>query len=150
MHLDEATMLMFLSCHCRLTEIYESIFQAIRRCVEGSYAASHPTAGIILLQLAVGSFGGVVSPALRVEFNGPRLPPATVTMYMVLITTLSSQLWAQVGEAVRRGGRWCDGWSKQTPVAARYAASDSMWDMAMTRTDHMSQIIETVQHSVQR
>ncbi|RWA04015.1 hypothetical protein EKO27_g11091 [Xylaria grammica] len=71
--LDEATALLFLSCHCRLAEIYESLFQAIRRCIEGPHrTTSHPPAGIILPQLQVGGFGGVSRPALRVDFGGPR------------------------------------------------------------------------------
>ncbi|KAI0450639.1 hypothetical protein F5B21DRAFT_489893 [Xylaria acuta] len=64
-HLDEASMLLFLSCHCRLVEIYTSVFQAMRRCLEGSDAAPPSTAGIILPQLQVGGSGGVGSPALR-------------------------------------------------------------------------------------
>ncbi|KAF2971680.1 hypothetical protein GQX73_g1868 [Xylaria multiplex] len=50
-HLDEATLLLFLSCHCRLVEIYESLFQAIQRCIKGPHTTSHSPAGIILPQL---------------------------------------------------------------------------------------------------
>ncbi|KAI3332431.1 hypothetical protein HD806DRAFT_480521 [Xylariaceae sp. AK1471] len=149
-HLDEATIFMFLSCHSRLTEIYESIFQAIQRCLEGSYVTSHSTAGIILPQLQVGGFGGISSPALRVDFDGPRLPPATVSMYLVLVTTLSSQLWAQVGEAIRRNGNTgVDSMSKQAP-AARLEVTGLLWDIAITRTHNMSQTMETVQRLLQR
>ncbi|GAW20182.1 hypothetical protein ANO14919_096790 [Xylariales sp. No.14919] len=137
--LDEATALLFLSCHCRLAEIYESLFQAIRRCIEGPHrTASHPPAGIILPQLQVGGFGGVSRPALRVDFGGPRLPPATVSMYLVLTITLSSQLWTQVREAMLGGVR------SRAPEA-RLAIAGPTWDTAMERTDNLSRTIEAVQ-----
>ncbi|KAI8628216.1 hypothetical protein F5Y19DRAFT_145241 [Xylariaceae sp. FL1651] len=152
-HLDEATMLMFLSCHCRLTEIYESIFLAIRRCIEGSYAASHPGAGIILPELTVGGHGGVTSPAMRVDFHAPPLPSATISMYMVLVTTLSSQLWARVREAIGSGvgsnSSPSSDHEKQAPTACSGLA-DPMWDIAMTRTDDMTQTIEAVQQMLQQ
>ncbi|KAI1736491.1 hypothetical protein F4680DRAFT_451809 [Xylaria scruposa] len=61
--LDEATTLLFLSCHCRLVEIYSSVFQAMRQCLEGSNAAPRSRAGVILPQLQVGGSGGISSPA---------------------------------------------------------------------------------------
>ncbi|KAJ8131490.1 hypothetical protein O1611_g2139 [Lasiodiplodia mahajangana] len=143
-HLDEATIFLFLSCHCRLIDIYESIFQAMQRCIAGSHAASHSTGGIILPQLRIGGVGGVSSPALRVDFNGPRLPPATISMYMALITTLSAQLWAQVREALARG-TGCHGLGNQASLT-NPVISDATWDIAMQRTDDMSQTITAVQH----
>lgn len=56
--LDEATMLLFLSCHCRLADIYESIFKAVRHCINSSFSASHSIAGVVLPQIQVGGFGG--------------------------------------------------------------------------------------------
>jgi hypothetical protein len=146
-HQDEATMFTFLSCHCLLTDIYEAIFEVIRRCLKGSYAESHSAAGIILPQLQVGGSGGVSSPALRVDFDGPRLPPATVSMYLVLVTTLSSQLWERVGEVMGDLGR--DGSSEQAPIA-RVVLAGPIWDMAVTRTHNLFQTMETVQRSLQR
>ncbi|KAI1349619.1 hypothetical protein F5Y01DRAFT_288725 [Xylaria sp. FL0043] len=145
LHLDEASVLLFLSCHCRLTDIYEAIFQAIQRCIRGSShtAAPHSTAaGIILPQLQVGGFGGVSSPALRVDFKGPRLPSAIVSMYMVLITTLSSRLWAQIKDRMRRtGGRDC---SRSGAAMVHPDIAEPTWDRAMERTDNLSRIIEGI------
>ncbi|GAP82449.2 hypothetical protein SAMD00023353_0100020 [Rosellinia necatrix] len=139
--LDEATALLFLSCHCRLIEIYGAIFHAMQRCVGGSYAAPYAAAGIILPQLRVGGPGGVGSPALRVDFgSGPRLPPATISMYMALVATLSSQLWAQVQEALRGSGRE----SGRAP-AGRLDVIGPTWDEAMEKTENMVRTIETVQ-----
>ncbi|KAI1752578.1 hypothetical protein F4782DRAFT_540249 [Xylaria castorea] len=143
-HLDEATMLLFLSCHCRLVEIYSSVFQAMRRCLEGSNATPHSRAGVILPQLQVGGSGGISSPALRVDFNnGPLLPPATVSMYMTLITTLSSQLWAQVADALRRGRRSYDD-SGYRPHIPHLGMAGPTWGIAMERTDNMERTIELV------
>ncbi|KAI0442155.1 hypothetical protein F4803DRAFT_386793 [Xylaria telfairii] len=139
-HLDEASVLLFLSCHCQLVEIYKCVFQAMRRCLEGTSAAPHSTAGIILPQLQVGGCGGISSPAVRVDFNGPLLPPATVSMYMSLITTLSSQLWAQVADALRKGGG-CDASSNPTPYLG---VAGPTWGVAMERTDNIEQTIELV------
>ncbi|KAI1271943.1 hypothetical protein F5Y07DRAFT_403873 [Xylaria sp. FL0933] len=143
--LDEASVLLFLSCHCRLTDIYEAIFQAIQRCIKGGShtAAPHSTvAGIILPQLQVGGFGGVNSPALRVDFKGPRLPSAIVSMYMVLITTLSSRLWAQIRDRMRRtGGRDC---SRRRVAMVHPEIAEPTWGLAMERTDNLSRIIEGI------
>ncbi|KAI1152344.1 hypothetical protein F4825DRAFT_310786 [Nemania diffusa] len=144
-HLDEATMLLFLSCHCRLTEIYESIFHAMQRCIAGSRAPPPPyhppppppPAGIILPQFRVGGPGGVGRAALRVDFDGPRLPPAMVSMYMVLVAALSAQAWVEVGEALRRGGA-------RAPLAHAGVASLA-WDVAIKRTDSMARTIDVVQ-----
>ncbi|KAI0905816.1 hypothetical protein F4823DRAFT_115300 [Ustulina deusta] len=146
LHLDEATMLLFLSCHCRLTDIYESIIQAIQRCIKGPHTAPHPRAGIILPQLQVGGYGGVSSPALRVDFSGPPLPPATVSMYLVLTTTLSSQLWAQIRDAMRRKGDR-DGSRIHAPMA-HLEMADPAWDIAVKRTDNLSRAIEVIQNSL--
>lgn len=142
-HLDEATMLLFLSCHCRLTEIYESIFEAIQRCIKSSPAAAFDsTAGVVLPQLHVGGFGGVSSPALRVDFSGPRLTPATISMYMSLVTMMSAQLWAQMGEALRQ--RKVRYESSQAPMV-HLGVTGVAWNMAMARIDNMSQTISSVQ-----
>ncbi|TRX98867.1 hypothetical protein FHL15_000209 [Xylaria flabelliformis] len=141
-HLDEATMLLFLSCHCRLVEIYSSVFQAMRQCLEGSNATPRSRAGVILPQLQVGGSGGISSPALRVDFNGPLLPPATVSMYMTLITTLSSQLWAQVAEGLRKGKGY-DNLGNQAHIPHLRMVGPT-WGLAMERTDDVKQTIELV------
>ncbi|KAI0399701.1 hypothetical protein F4802DRAFT_540829 [Xylaria palmicola] len=151
-HLDEASALLLLSCHYRLAEIYGSIFEAIRRCADGSSAAEasrRPAAGVILPRLRV---GGVGSPALRVDTTAaacPRLPRATVSMYMALVTTLSAQLWARLGAALRSGGaRGAVGDGDGDPVGRRRrgGVADLAWDDAVTRTDEMSRTIEAVQN----
>ncbi|KAI0553485.1 hypothetical protein F4679DRAFT_473700 [Xylaria curta] len=145
--LDEATMLLFFSCHCRLVEIYSSVFQAMRQCLEGSNAAPRSRAGVILPQLQVGGSGGISSPALRVDFNGPLLPPATVSMYMTLITTLSSQLWAQVADNLRRGRSYGD--SNNEAHIPHLGMAGPTWGLAMERTGNMERTIELVKRMLQ-
>ncbi|KAI0534034.1 hypothetical protein GGR58DRAFT_484415 [Xylaria digitata] len=143
-HLDEATLLLFLSCHCRLIEIYESLFQVIQKCIKGSYTTSHSPAGIILPQLQVGGFGGVSCPGLRVDFSGPRLPPATVSMHLVLTTTLSSQLWTQIRESMRRRRDFSG--PRNRVSAGHLEVADPAWDIAVERTDRVSQTIEAIRN----
>ncbi|KAI1365593.1 hypothetical protein F5Y08DRAFT_172141 [Xylaria arbuscula] len=152
-HLDEATTLLFLSCHCRLADIYESIFRAVQHCIDSSFSlsVSHQIAGVILPQLQVGGFGGVFSPALRVDFTGPALPATTVSMYLALTMTLSSQLWTQIMEAMRKGGgeggrASCSRISRDLVDTAEL--SDSTWDMALRRTHRLSRDIEVIQSSL--
>ncbi|KAI1115377.1 hypothetical protein F5Y14DRAFT_135125 [Nemania sp. NC0429] len=142
-HLDEATMLLFLSCHCRLAKIYESIFEAMKRCIKGSPAAFPSTAGILLPQLHVGGLGGVSSPALCVDFSEPPLPRATISMYMALVTMMSAQLWTQMAEALRQR-RVCHESSDQAHTTHLGGAAPS-WDVTMKRIDNMSRTISSVQ-----
>ncbi|KAK5634786.1 hypothetical protein RRF57_010499 [Xylaria bambusicola] len=141
---DEATKLLFLSCHCRLADIYESIFKGIQRCLSGSYAATHSIAGVILPQLQVGGFGGVNSPGMRVDSNGPSLPRATISMYLILTITLSSQLWAQI--------RCMMGMESscriQVPMTADPEVADPAWDTAKKRTNRLSRAIEVIQDAL--
>ncbi|KAI0508474.1 hypothetical protein F5B22DRAFT_398673 [Xylaria bambusicola] len=144
-HIDEATTLLFLSCHCRLADIYESIFKGIRRCLSGSYTATHSIAGVILPQLQVGGFGGVSSPALRVDSNGPPLSPAKISMYLVLTVTLSSQLWTQIRDTMRS----CRAsWDQVSMTADREVTLGPAWDMAMKRTSRLSRAIEVIQDAL--
>lgn len=135
-HVDEATMFMVVSCHCRLTEIYVSIFQMMQTCIEHSLA---PWMGkdwvIILPQLQVGS---LASPPLHVDVNTP-LSSATSSMYMLLITMLSSQLWEQLADVMRAG----------TASMSR-CALDAMWDPVTDRTDYLSQTIDATKNLLQR
>ncbi|CAJ2514242.1 Uu.00g023610.m01.CDS01 [Anthostomella pinea] len=121
---DEASFLMVMSCHCRLVEIYMSIFQMMRACIEHSRV---PQPGrdwaVILPQLKMGSFA---SPQLQVDIDS-QIPAVTSSVYMSMITMLSSQLWEQLGGALRTG--------------SYNAVSDAMWDTVTDRTDHILQTI---------
>ena len=119
-HLDEGTLLMIMSCHYRLTDMYISIFQMMQACLEFSVIPSMDQDkdndwAIILPQYQVGSF---TVPSVQVDANGTTsssspLSSSTASMYMVMITMLSSQLcetlagmmhMREVGQDVGSGG----------------------------------------------
>ncbi|KAI1824204.1 hypothetical protein F4861DRAFT_539229 [Xylaria intraflava] len=132
---DDATLFLLLSCHCRLVEVYESIITAVRKCAGGSPPPLPASGSLVLPRLHV---GGCALPARRVDFRGPGLPRATAAMYMVLVVTVMSELWAQVAGALREGIGLGGG--------VRVGMADSAWDVALRRTDRVSRTIETVQH----
>lgn len=143
-HVDEATMFMVVSCHCRLTEIYVSIFQMMQACIEHSLV---PQMGkdwaIILPQLQIGS---VTSPPVQVDVNTPLLSATTSSMYMLMITMLSSQLWEQLANVIRVGG---DIPTSSAPVS-QSALADMMWEAVTDRTNRLSQTIDATKHLLRR
>jgi hypothetical protein len=142
-HVDEATMFMVVSYHCRLTEIYVSIFQMMQGCIEYSLV---PQMGkdwaIILPQLQVGS---LAFPPVHVDVNTP-LSSATASMYMLMITMLSSQLWEQLADVMRAGGDVLT----DSALASRCALADTMWDTVTDRTNRLSQTIDAAKHLLQQ
>ena len=140
---DEATIYMAVSCHCRLIEIYVSIFQMMQACIEHSLV---PQMGkdwaITLPQLQVGC---LTSPPVRVDVNTP-LSPATESMYMLMITMLSSQLWEQLADVVRAGVNG----PIDSASASGYALAHTIWDTVTEKTDRLSQTIDTTKHVLRR
>ncbi|KAH8659823.1 hypothetical protein BX600DRAFT_50955 [Xylariales sp. PMI_506] len=171
--LDEATMFMVISCHCRLAEIYESIFRRIQACARSAAPArplpprQPPGWGIILPRL---QFGSISSPALRVDsVTGPP-PTSTSAMYMVLITMLASQLWEQVAITMNQSGEgssvnggntvrynrdkaqeteYQDDRGEAAMSGARSAIS-GVWAAVMERTGSLSRTIEATKTMLQR
>ncbi|KAK3178682.1 hypothetical protein OEA41_000819 [Lepraria neglecta] len=142
-HMDEATMFMVVSYHCCLTEIYVSIFQMMQGCIEYSLAPQiDKDWAIILPQLQIGS---IASPPVHVDINTP-LSSATASMYMLMLTMLSSQLWEQLADVMRAGGDVPTG----SASASRCALADTMWDTVTGRTDRLSQTIDATKHLLQR
>ena len=97
-HIDEGTMLMIMSCHCRLTDIYLSLLQMIQACADHSMALRREQDWAILLpQLQVGSYA---SPPILVDAK-TSIPSVTASMYMVMITMLSSQICENLANEMR-------------------------------------------------
>ncbi|KAL5363613.1 hypothetical protein BJX96DRAFT_178226 [Aspergillus floccosus] len=94
---DEATTLMIGSCHSRLTETYGIIFSLIQRCIQHSLPPARPDWAIVLPQVQLGS---LTSDAMRVDAE-TQLSSGKTTMYMLIITVFSSQLWTQLIDVVR-------------------------------------------------
>ena len=92
-HLDEATVLLVMSCHCRLTDIYLSIFRMMQVCMEYSFPPQvEDDWTVVLPRLQVGSYA---APSMQVDAK-TSLSRSTTSMYMLMITILSSQLCEKV------------------------------------------------------
>jgi hypothetical protein len=140
---DEGTVLMVVSCHCRLAEIYLSLFQMMQACIEYSLA---PRLGedwaVILPELQVGS---LAAPSLRVDINTP-LSLAKSSMYMVMITMFSSQLWEQLADVMKAGG----GAQTDSAACSRSTLVDTVWVSMTDKTEGLSRTIDATKHMLQR
>ena len=88
-HLDETTFLTVVACHCRLTEIYISIFQMMQSCLQFKLVPRpDENWAVVLPQLQIGP---LASPPVQFDIN-TLLSSASASMYMLVITTPSSQL----------------------------------------------------------
>lgn len=135
LQIDEATMSMIFSCHCRLAETYGIIFQLIQACIQYSFGLQlNKDWAIILPKLQVGS---LISPPVHVDASMP-LPWATMSIYMPMITLFSSQIWGQMAEIfkgdidVRMG----------VGLEERTGLVNMMWDTVMDRTNSLLKSID--------
>ncbi|OAA68484.1 Zn(2)-C6 fungal-type DNA-binding domain protein [Niveomyces insectorum RCEF 264] len=140
-HVDEATMWMIASCHCTLTQLYSAVFRRMQTCLEHSRG---PRPGhrwnIVLPQVHVGS---LVLPPLQVGYKSPATSKATSSMYMVMITALSTQLWEKVGGALPG--------SNEVTECSSYSSSSSsslsgmVWRTMKDGTDNLMREITYIQ-----
>jgi hypothetical protein len=139
--LDEATILMIISCHCRLTDIYVLLFEMMQACIEHSLAPrSARDWAIILPKLQVGS---IASPPVYVDVNTP-VSSATSSMYLLMITTLSWQLWEQLANKMRVDDRM------STIMGSRSALTEPLWDNMMDKNDHILRTINNTRCLLQQ
>jgi hypothetical protein len=94
--ITQATVLLLMSCYCRLTDIYESIFVHMRHCAQDPHRQipNEPIVALPLLQ--VGSFIPTQMP--RTE-SGSLPPISAYSMHMMLILILSTHLCEQLRDA---------------------------------------------------
>ncbi|KAH8820230.1 hypothetical protein F5884DRAFT_849500 [Xylogone sp. PMI_703] len=135
LHVDEeAKMSLVVSCHYRLTNIYETIFQMMEACVSHSISFSDSKSwSMVLPELKIGSF---VCPPLYVDAT-TQPPMATILLYMDIFALLSSRLWKQLALVARAKG----GSSSNSPQASQYWLAER-WDAMEDKTNRMSQTIE--------
>jgi hypothetical protein len=139
--LDEATMFMIISCHCRLTEFYLFIFEKMQACIEHSLAPRRDKDwAIILPQLQVGS---IASSSVQVDIDSP-VSSATSSMYMLMITMLSSKLWGQLADAMRVGDCISVG------VGSTAVLTDTVWDSVTNKNKRMLQTFDNTRCLLQR
>ena len=142
-HSDEATLFTVVACHCRLTEIYISIFQMMQACLQFKLVPQpDENWAVVLPQLQIGS---LASPPVHVDIN-TALSPASASMYMLIITTLSSQLWEQLADTMRTAR----GASMGLVSVSECALANTMWNTVADRTDQVRQTIDTTKHLLQQ
>lgn len=142
-HVDEATMFMIISCHRRLMDIYECVFEMMRGCIEHSLTPNMEKHSIIILpQLQVGSHTHT-PPQVQVGANMP-VSPGTSLMYMLMITMVSSQLCENLVEVIMSGS----GGSPESTSGSEFM--DSMWAVVIERTNRLAGIIDDISHLLQR
>ncbi|KUJ06447.1 uncharacterized protein LY89DRAFT_743775 [Mollisia scopiformis] len=138
--LDEPMIFMLMSCHSRLTEIYASLFQMMRACIEHSITPRRDKDwAVILPQLQVGS---IASPPVQVDIDNP-VTPATSSMYMLMITMLSSQVWHQLANKMRVS----DGIF--ATLRSGSVLTEAVWYKIMDKNDRMLQTIDETRHLLQ-
>jgi hypothetical protein len=139
--LDEATMFMVISCHCRLTEFYAFIFDKMQACIEHSLVPRRDKYwAIILPQVQVGS---IASPSVQVDIDTP-VSSATSSMYMLMITMLSSKLWGQLADEMRVGG------GISLRMGSTSVLTETVWDNVTDKNNRMLQTIDNTKLLLQR
>ncbi|TVY45566.1 hypothetical protein LOCC1_G004019 [Lachnellula occidentalis] len=127
-NVDEATVSMVFACHSWLTEIYTSIFQMMQACIEHSLP---PQLGrdwaVILPKLEVGSLS---SQPVKVDADTPLKSATTISMYMLVITILSAQLWEKLMGILIAGNDV----SIDSATNSRIILTDTMWNTMADRT----------------
>jgi hypothetical protein len=138
-YLDEGTKLMILSCHCRLTDIYISMFEMMQACIEFSTIPKiDSAAGVILPRLQVGSHA---TPQVKVDKNNP-MEVGTSRMYMVLVTMLSSQLHDTLADVMRAG--------LDNPTESESVSRDLFEASVTEGTARMGRSIDEANHLLQK
>jgi hypothetical protein len=145
-HVDEATMLIVMSCHCRLIDTYVCIFKMMQDCIAFSKTPKIEENTVIILPRL--QFGTYASPPLQVDAHTS--PPASITwMYMLVITMLSSPLCDQVAEVMRweDGGQARGGGVSRDPLLSSQGA---MWEAMAAKTGQLSRTIGDTKRLLQR
>ncbi|RDW71425.1 hypothetical protein BP6252_07988 [Coleophoma cylindrospora] len=101
-HVDIGTVLMIMSCHHRLTEIYFSIFQMVQACIKYSLAPSRVRSDwvVVLPKCQVGAHA--VLPPVQVDAKTPLAYDKSL-MYMTMLTMLASQFCEKTAEIIGAG-----------------------------------------------
>ena len=108
--LDRATVLLILSCYYRLMDVYEAIFGHMRTCTRNLPDCKHEDnhsvrAGVVVKGVVMPAFqfGAYKVPPLTYEADGGPPSNTTVSMYMMLILTMTSQVCDELQHVVGAG-----------------------------------------------
>jgi hypothetical protein len=139
---DEAIMFRIIACHCRLTEIYVSLFKMMHACIEHSLAPRRDKDwAIILPQLQVGSI--IASPPVLVDTDTP-VSSTTSSTYMLMITMVSSQVWEQLADKMRLDH------DISMRMGSNSILTEAVWGKVTDRNDCMFQTINKTRHLLQQ
>jgi hypothetical protein len=137
--LDEATISMIFSCHCRLAETYATIFQMMQACIQYSFTPQLNKNWVIVLpKLQIGS---LASPPLEVDTSTPLLS-ATTSTYMLTLTMVSSQIWGQMAEIIKAG----TGIHAEAGLGERPELVNIMLDTVIDRTSRVLKSINATNY----
>lgn len=146
-HVDEATMLLIMSCHCRLIDIYLSMFRLMQACIEPSINPRLDNGVAILLpRLQMGSH---TVPEVEVNANSTLPTGTTSSMYMLMFTIFSTKLCEQMIELIR-AGQGKDSNSAAGSHATFAEPQRAMWKSMKDKTDRLSRDIDTTRRMLQR
>lgn len=145
-HVDESTMLLIMSCHCRLVDTYISVLRMMQACIEHAITPQMDEDDAILLpKLQIGSHE---TPGVEVNAK-TRLPPSTSGMYMLMIIIVSTKLCQQMADLIgtRRGNGRSD--EEEGEGNTSLQPRRAMWDSMKSKTDGLMQNIDDTRHLLQ-
>lgn len=146
-HVDEATMLLVMSCHCRLIDTHTSVFRMMQACIEYSIRPQMDKEAVIVLpRLQIGSH---TAPAVQVDAS-TAVSPATSSMYMLMMTMFSTKLCEQMAEVMRTGQGKGGEREEGLPESALLEPQQAMWDTMKGQTDRLSRDIDVTRRMLQR
>lgn len=108
MCLDEATVLLILSCYCRVVDVHISAFEKIQACLQSRTKwALDENSSVELPRLQIGSYR---SPGVNADAKSTTavdktyfMPFSTAAMHMMMIAMVSEALHAQPREVMLPG-----------------------------------------------
>lgn len=144
---DEATMLLIMSCHCRLIDTLVSLFRMMQACVEHSITPQLDKEVVIILpRLEIGSHQ---VPELQVDAKS-MLSPSTSSMYMLMVTMLSTKLCEQITEIIETGRGKEIGANEERQENSFLSSRQAMWEGMKDKTEVLARDIDTTRRLLQR
>ena len=145
--LDEATMLLIMSCHCRLVDTYVSIFRMMQACIEYVIKPQMVKDAVIILPRL--QFGSHEAPAMQVDAK-TMLSPDTSSMYMLMVTTFSTKLCEQLTEVIgTEQGKGRCGKAENQGISS-LQSRQAMWDSMKDKTDCLARDIDRTRCMLQK
>lgn len=106
--LDDAAVLLILSCYCRIVDVHKSVFEKIQACLQSrSKWVLDENSSVELPHLHIGSYSpSAIDADARSSASVDRtsfVPFSTAAMYMMMIVMLSEDLHSQLRDVMLSG-----------------------------------------------